>query len=741
MKIDRHSSDVGPARTVTIEAPAQRAFSPVTLDEVGATLGAVAGNADRASVEGGDGAASAVDGFVTEAEARRYQRDFATGPSTRPAAALLVDMYTPATSVDVTLPQAVAPIIRRQTLTCPDQAARLSELPDHLRSAAHIALDVVAHIDSGDEGAISRSRFDAHAVVDVDVIAAALAPANLELLRDASNDMVIAPKVVGELEALRLHLTTASTTKDFVPTHPPEYVARLPLKHATLELITFGTLQNMLPLGPAGHPGTTTITPPHSFDGGRVVIGGRVSQTPGTSQAYAVQVNRYFQVQAREGLTVVLKTETAGATVYGRQGTRTSELVLDGNDRKQDIIGLAGIAEGAPTTLLAYIFDGQKLVESAQFKLPANPIVERVTHEGVPTATPTPAPGPTPAPQVVRRPAPVVARLLNVSFEAPAMVALLKAEPIAIGADVTPAVAQRLLSVLPTLSGAERGETEAALRRMIRNNHSALSSASIAVFGAALAQPLSTSLTGPAGFLFRALARAEQPLSGPNAERILTQLKALPSDSDSTLREALLFSGDSLTPQARALFEDAVKPAFTPAHLSFDPSTMRKVVADPVDKPAHLKPITSDRVFTPEQQAQLLALTTEQRELIQFIAYEGNLTFGEDLRPARARLKAVDQALTTLRNEGTPRTLTNGVQAALPSQLLARIADAGEGTSIDLGQGAGNTLSARFDAASGDVIFELKPAQGEQPFTSAPVRVPLEALRMTPTIGFERVLS
>ena len=44
-------------------------------------LGNVAHNADSASVAGGDGAALDVDGFVTEAEARRFQSDFATRPS------------------------------------------------------------------------------------------------------------------------------------------------------------------------------------------------------------------------------------------------------------------------------------------------------------------------------------------------------------------------------------------------------------------------------------------------------------------------------------------------------------------------------------------------------------------------------------------------------------------------------------------------------------------------------------
>ncbi len=112
--------------------------------------------------------------------------------------------------------------------------------------------------------------------------------------------------------------------------------------------MTFGTLENALPVGPPGRPGTTRITPPSSFDGGRVSMGGSVTHTPGTTQQYMIEVNRYFQLKAPEGLTVVLKTETPGATVYGRSGLRASELVLDGNDKKQDIIDLAGIAEGAP---------------------------------------------------------------------------------------------------------------------------------------------------------------------------------------------------------------------------------------------------------------------------------------------------------------------------------------------------------------------------------------------------------
>jgi hypothetical protein len=593
MKIDRHASpQFGSARTVAIESPAPRAFSSATLDDVGASIGNVAHSADKASVAGGDGAALDVDGFVTEAEARRFHADFATRPSTQRAAALLVGMYAPATSVDVTLPKALAPIVRRHTLDFPDQAARLRELPEHLRAAAHVALDVANHVDNDHEGGVSRSRFNAEAVIDVDTITAALAPGNRELLREASNDMVATPKVVGQLEALREHITTASTTKDFVPKNPPEYVARLPLQKVKLELVTFGTLENRLPIGPAGRPGTTTITPPQSFDGGRVVMGGGVSHTPGTSQAYAVEVNRYFQLEAREGLTVVLKTETAGATVYGRRATRTSELVLDGKEveqvegnvrnvslKKQDIIDLAGIAEGAPTTLLAYVFDGDKLVESAEFKLPANPIVEQVRHEGLPQAvTPPPL---TPTSLTARK-------LLGVTVTVPALLAALESLPH--GAPLNEDSARVLLAGLKNVAPADRAAAEATLRDLARNRDGQgtqwrAPDLGLSAFRERLAkavpQPLTAAFSGPAALLVRELIGDERPVSAQTAQHLVGYLKRLCVDDEhlavaaggasaavSIARDLLLFSPKELSPKAASALDGFLRFAEPQPHLA-----------------------------------------------------------------------------------------------------------------------------------------------------------------------------
>lgn len=382
MKIDRTPVQLtGNARTATIELPATRAFSTATLDDIGRGLGRVGLDADRASIQGGDGGAKEVDGYVTEAESHRFLTDFANEGKSKVSAHALLQLFKPQTAVDVTLPKAIAPVTLRHTMTFPDGAARLKDLPEHLKAAAHVAIDVAQHIDDGAAGHVERSLFNGLAVVNFDDIDTALA--HVDSLRNATNDVVAEPKAVAQLKSLQEHLTTASTTQRFVPQNPPEYAAPMPLKSVKLELVTFGTLQTALPIGPAGRPGTTHTSAPQSFDGGRVSMNGTVTHTQGTSQAYAVEVNRYFQLQAPEGLTVVLKTETAGPSIYGRPGLRTSELVLDGQaGKKQNIIDLAGIAEGAPTTLVALVFDGEKLVESAQIKLPHNPIVERATEEG-----------------------------------------------------------------------------------------------------------------------------------------------------------------------------------------------------------------------------------------------------------------------------------------------------------------------------------------------------------------------
>lgn len=274
--------------------------------------------------------------MVTPDEVNRYLADFASLPASRTAGAELLKALTPR-DVAVTVPAAFFEVTRH--VRFPDGEAHVSQLPIPMHRSAEIAIDIATHLDSGEEGSVTRVRASSSSRVGLEEIDAALHPDNLELLRERSDDYGTPPKIVGELNALREHIVSSSTSRETVRKNPHEFTATLPLQGARLELVTFGAED-------------------------RVV-----------NNAF-VERNRFLSTTLPPGASLIIQ-----ATVAGRFGNEVKEDVVTNHgsaDKTHDLV-VPGIMQGKATDLTVVVVVDNKVVDAVRFQVPDNPITERVT--------------------------------------------------------------------------------------------------------------------------------------------------------------------------------------------------------------------------------------------------------------------------------------------------------------------------------------------------------------------------
>ncbi len=640
--------------TVTIENPTARGFQTRTVDAVG-------GRAKDADV----------DGFVTKDEVQRFLSDFATEPKTVSAARQLLAMFDPVV-VAVTLPVAHAPITRHHDLTFPDGEAAIAKLPPPLQVTARQVKDVVAHVDGGAAGPVERTSGRVDDRVSIDDVALALLPAHNALLRGAAIN-------VDDLKALQHHLTTASTTRETVPQHPPEYVTKLPLKEVILELVTFGSLEGIVPAGKTSTPARTMVHDAQSFAGGRLTVTTSVDRVGASGpQAHVNMVNRYLQLTARDGVDVVLKTET-------RRGDQlvSSETVRNGHGHVDDIVSMAGVTEGAVTTLLAIVLEHGKVLESVQIELPQNAIVARTTDvHDAPAPTPSTPPATTAATTTATtatKPAPPPT-LLGVTFRVRGLEAAIPQlqhwEPL------TPAAATTLTTTLSTLPSSDHADGVRAIREILRRPAIQMPEATRQVLLAAVKLPLAAAFSADsaADFAVAELAGAARPLSASTAQalaKLFERLVVVEGDAGivDTVKDLLAFGKSELSSGAVLAFSDFV----AAMSARSKPSSVR--------------------------QAQFTAVS---RRTSSPASYQHT--------PARFS------------------TVRDGIQVILPNHgLPALFAAAARGDSIVVGDdkgASGASIAARYDRASTEFVFTLTPGGSE------PQRLSLASLSAVQALVF-----
>lgn len=339
MKVTREHPPQSNAVISTVHKPAETGFSPSVIDAASHKLGLVAARANEAAKVVADGGAlDPADHLVTKPEIVHYAANFAADDS-KGASEELLKLYQPEHK-DVTLPEAFAPVRREVWAKFPGGYAEYRDMPQEHRAAAHKLYEL---FDFDGERVSTVPPSYEFSVKQIDKALAK--PEHVETLRALTGDYEhTPPAIVGQLEALKQYLNTAGESRDLVPSESktPVYAKKLPVAHAHVELVTFGSLENV---GNAG------------------------------SRAQFNWVNRYLQVKADEGTSVILRAESAGQ----RGDVLVGEQTVKDREGMVDVIKFPGIRAGEPTRLTVAVVKGGKIIECVEIDIPANPIKEKVT--------------------------------------------------------------------------------------------------------------------------------------------------------------------------------------------------------------------------------------------------------------------------------------------------------------------------------------------------------------------------